>query len=82
MIDQLGIALTGVVAVSLSQSESTKARRWACVFGLLGQPFWFWTAWQSGLWGVFAVSVLYALAWARGFWTHWLAPRRHRGWRF
>ncbi|CAM3954699.1 Nicotinamide riboside transporter PnuC [Paracidovorax anthurii] len=73
--DQIAIALFGALAVWLSQARAARWRRWACVFGLLGQPFWFWASWRTGQWGVFAVSGLYALAWLRGVWVHWLAPR-------
>lgn len=75
-IDQIAIALFGAFAAWLSQSTSEVARRWACIFGMLGQPFWFWASWQAQQWGIFAVSVLYAFAWMRGLWGHWLAPRR------
>ncbi|WP_157040555.1 hypothetical protein [Polaromonas naphthalenivorans] len=30
---------------------------------------------QAEQWGIFAVSVLYAVAWMRGLWLHWLAPQ-------
>jgi hypothetical protein len=72
VIEQIGIALTGVVAVAFAQSDKPTLRRWAPVFGLLGQPFWFWAAMRAEQWGVFAVSVLYALAWARGFYAFWI----------
>jgi hypothetical protein len=42
------------------------------VFGLIGQPFWFWAAIAAEQWGVLAVSVLYAIAWARGFYAFWI----------
>ncbi|MDB5845709.1 MAG: hypothetical protein JWP79_3019, partial [Polaromonas sp.] len=39
-IDQIGIALFGALAVWLSQERRESYRRWACIFGMLGQPFW------------------------------------------
>jgi hypothetical protein len=44
MIAQLGIAIFGVLAVWLAQDENIARRRWAPVFGLIGQPFWI--GWQ------------------------------------
>ena len=73
MIEQIGIALFGVTAVFLSQSEDIKFRRWACVFGLAGQPFWFYMSFTAGQWGVFALCFLYSFSWAKGFRTHWMA---------
>ena len=40
-LDQIGIAFSGVLAVWLTQDKRERWRRWACIFGLLGQPFWF-----------------------------------------
>lgn len=46
---------------------------------MLGQPFWFYAAWKADQWGIFVVCVLYAIAWMRGLWVHWLSPRRVTG---
>jgi hypothetical protein len=73
MIEQLGIVATGVVAVWLTQDPRETWRRWACLFGLAGQPFWIWAAAKSGQWGILAISLLYTWAWARGVWVNWLA---------
>jgi hypothetical protein len=33
---------------------------------MLGQPFWSYASRKAEQWGIFAVSVLYALAWMKG----------------
>ena len=66
MISQLGIAIFGVLAVWLAQDEHIARRRWAPVFGLVGQPFWIWAALESQQWGVMALCAIYTVAWARG----------------
>ena len=76
VLDQLGILVTGVIAVWLTQHKRESWRRWACIFGLLAQPFWFYAAWKAEQWGILAISTLYTYAWARGIWTHWLASER------
>ncbi|UBB15475.1 hypothetical protein [Comamonas odontotermitis] len=73
MIAQLFIALFGVTAVALSQSTLASRRRWASVFGLVGQPLWFYAAWQSEQWGIFALCFLYTLSWGNGFYSNWIA---------
>lgn len=78
MIDQIGIALCGVTAVGLSQSKSERMRRWACIFGLISQPFWFWSAWHAQQWGVFFVCFLYAAMWLLGLWNNWIKPWQAR----
>jgi len=73
-LDQIGITLSGVIAVWLTQDKRATWRRWACIFGMLAQPFWFYAAWSAEQWGIFAMCTLYAYAWARGLWTDWLSP--------
>lgn len=76
MIGQIGIALFGVTAIWLSQSKEEGRRKYACLFGLAGQPFWFWAAWSAEQWGIFALCVLYTASWAKGFKLHWLDHAR------
>lgn len=72
MIEQIGIAIFGVTAVFLSQDARESRRRWACVFGLAGQPCWAYATWQADQWGIFALTVVYTYSWARGFRTYWM----------
>jgi hypothetical protein len=76
---QTAIALLGPSAIWLSQSRNQQSQRWACILGLISQPFWFFATWQSGQWGVFVVVVACAMAWLQGLWIHWIAPRRDHG---
>ncbi|CAN7372714.1 hypothetical protein LJR074_002220 [Acidovorax sp. LjRoot74] len=78
-IVQTAIALLGPTAIWLSQSRSVRFQRWACIVGLASQPFWFWAVWDSGQWGVAVVAVVCALAWLKGLWVHWIAPRPPAG---
>jgi hypothetical protein len=73
-MDQIAIMLTGVTAVFLSQSKSERLRKYACIFGLIGQPFWFYATWQAEQYGIFALCFLYTFSWARGAWNFWLLP--------
>jgi hypothetical protein len=77
--DQIAIALLGALAAWLSQARGESSRKWAPVFGMLGQPFWFYASWHAEQWGIFAVSIIYAGAWARGLWVYWISPRREHG---
>lgn len=76
MIEQFGIMVCGLTAVFLSQDSRPNWRRWACIFGLCGQPFWFYATWKAQQWGIFGLSFLYAYSWARGIWTFWILPSR------
>lgn len=72
MIEQILILFTGVPAIYLSQSGDHQQRRYACLFGLAGQPFWLMSAWKAEQWGILFLSVLYALSWGRGLYVNWI----------
>lgn len=72
MVVQILIALLGITAVWLSQDARPQRRRYACIFGLIGQPLWFYTTWQAGQWGIFVLSIAYTLAWIKGIRVYWL----------
>lgn len=69
---QIGIAIFGVAAIRLSQDHRDSVRRWACICGLLAQPFWFYATWTAGQWGIFALCFLYTWAWFKGLRTYWI----------
>lgn len=71
MIAQSIIVTCGVASVWLSQSPEVRSRRWAPIIGLAAQPFWMWETWVAGQWGIFALSFVYAIGWARGIRTYW-----------
>lgn len=72
--DQIMIMLFGATAVWLSQDRRASWRRWACVLGMMAQPFWFIAAWKAAQWGILAINCIYTYAWARGIWTNWIRP--------
>lgn len=71
-LDQFALGLLGVTAIFLSQSQHAQRRRFACLFGLASQPFWFYATWKAEQWGIMGLSVLYTLSWARGFYYGWV----------
>jgi hypothetical protein len=74
MIEQVAIALTGVTAIFLTQSRSERVRKYACLFGMVGQPFWMFSAATAEQWGILLLTFFYTFAWAKGVWTHWIRP--------
>ena len=74
-MEQLAIAFTGAFAVYLSQDKSPKARKFACIFGLIGQPFWFYTTYTNEQWGIFALCFFYTYSWLKGFKNNWLTTK-------
>jgi len=72
MLEQVGLAFTGATAIWLSQSDNPNHRKHACLFGMAGQPFWFYTTYINEQWGIFMLSFIYAWSWYRGFKLYWM----------
>lgn len=71
-MEQIGIAFTGCIAIWLTNDNKASKRKWASVFGLIGQPFWFYAAITAEQWGILALTFLYTASWAKGFYNNWI----------
>ncbi len=72
-IDQVAIAICGVLAAWLNQDVRGAVRRWAAVLGLIAQPFWLYSAIVAHQWGVLIVCIGYTAAYVRGVRIGWSA---------
>lgn len=64
LLNQIGILVTGPLAIWLTHDTRATWRKWACVFGLPGQPFWLVSTYDA--------DVLFTGAWLRGFHHAWV----------
>ena len=71
-LSQFVIFVFGVSAIFISQSSDKSLVKWSCIAGLIAQPFWFYSSYISGQWGIFSMSFFYTFAWAKGIKTYWL----------
>lgn len=71
-MEQIAIAITGVIAIWLANDHRDHWRRYACLFGLAGQPVWFYSAWSAGQWGILVLTIFYTWAWFKGFRNQWM----------
>lgn len=72
MIEQTIIALCGMASIWLANDPRESCRRWACLIGLIAQPFWVHATVVAEQWGILALSFVYAAAWGRGVRHHWM----------
>jgi len=75
MIEQGVIAFTGTVSIFLTQSKTQEKRKYACLVGLAGQPFWMYATYSTAQWGMFALTILYTLAWTQGIYNNWIKTK-------
>jgi hypothetical protein len=71
-MEQIAIGFTGVVAIWLSQQSKEEWKKYACIFGMIGQPFWFYSAYKAQQWGIFILCFFYAYSWIMGFYNNWI----------
>lgn len=71
-MEQIMIALTGVTAIWLTQQSNEAWKKYACLFGLVGQPFWFYSAYVAEQWGIFILCIFYTYSWYLGLKNNWL----------
>jgi hypothetical protein len=76
VIEQAFIALTELIAIWLLQSKTSQYRKWASIFGLLGQPFWFYASYQASQWGAFTLCFFFTLAWLKSLNDYWLVKKQ------
>ena len=67
------ILSTGAV---LLLNLNNKYSRYGVFFGLIAQPFWFLSSYNSGSWGVFAVTFIYTFAYIMGVYNFWMRVQR------
>lgn len=71
MIVQIFIAVTELIAIWLLQDQRKSHRKFAPVFGILGQPFWFYSSYQADQWGAFILCFFFTAAWIKGLKDYW-----------
>lgn len=66
------ILLTCMTSIALVNDPRRGVSKWGCVFGLISEPFWFYTCAYHEQWGLFAAAFIYTVSWARGFYFQWI----------
>ena len=65
-IVQFAILVFSAGAISCLTSANKKIRLWGSIFGLLGQPLWFYTSYMAGQWAVLILAIWYTRAYIKG----------------
>ena len=70
-INQTLIAIFGLTAGILLAFKI----KWAYVFGILSQPFWFRFSLKEKRYGIFILNIFYSITWIIGFFN-WFFPKK------
>lgn len=68
---QLFIAIFGLSSLWMALGDDPRARRWAPVVGLCGQPFWLAFAIETKGWGLGVLVAAYTVVYLRGVVVQW-----------
>lgn len=71
MLVQFALAFFGLAALFMAMGHNPRARRWAPIVGLCGQPAWIAFAIGAEAWGLLALAIAYSAVYARGAWVQW-----------
>jgi hypothetical protein len=74
-VEQFAIAITGGVAIWLTQQGNSNIKKYACLFGMVGQPFWIYSAYNADQLGILALSIFYTYSWWVGIKNNWIIPK-------
>lgn len=74
-ISQGVITCTGFLSMYLMASQDPKTRFYAGCIGMLGEPFWFFTAYVNGQFGVILLVAVYGVNWFRLIVSNYKAVR-------
>lgn len=55
--------------ISIWAFAGIKYKRLGFIFGLISQPFWFWSSFQTQQWGIFIVSIWFTINHIRGLYN-------------
>lgn len=53
-------------------SRKEEWKKWGYIFGLCGQPFWFYSAWTNEQWGIILLTLFYTYSWTQGIYNYWI----------
>lgn len=72
-MNQIFIFIFGISSIFLiGRVESW--RKWGYLFGLLGQPFWYYESISNEQWGIMILSFFYTFSWSQGIYNYIIKP--------
>lgn len=74
-ISQIMLFISGASSIwFLSRTEEWK--RWGFIIGILGQPFWLYSAIHNKQIGIVVLTLFYTYSFAQGIYFYWIKPKK------
>lgn len=75
IVSQVAIVVFGVLAILLLNLK----KRSGVIFGLISQPFWYYSAYYTKNWGIFILSFAYTASYCVGYYTQFVKVKKEEG---
>lgn len=72
LINQIILAVADILPDILSQSKKYNIRRFDCIVGLLGEPFWFYYGFKTEQWAFCLLGTIFFFICLYGFYHKWI----------
>lgn len=66
IIEQSIILICSGISIFMFASQKSKVRFIGFIIAICGQPFWWFTSWRHGQWGILILSVWFTINHIRG----------------
>lgn len=70
-MDQVIIVITGMLSIWLTQQHRESWKRYACIIGIIGQPFFLYATYTASQWGMLILTMFYTYSWGLGIYNNW-----------
>ena len=70
ILTEIMLFVCGAVSIFLLNLNN-RYSKYGVIIGLIGQPFWYISAYNSQSWGIFSVSILYSISFIVGIYNFW-----------
>jgi hypothetical protein len=76
LLSQSIAVITGCWSMWLvnQKHEEHPNKRWACILGLISEPFWLYTLIFHGQWIAIIIKLFYTYSWSLGIYNFWIKP--------
>ena len=75
-VSQAIITCTGFLSLYLMASQDPRTRFYAGCVGMFREPFWFFTAWVNGQYGIMLLVFVYGVNWGRLMYSNYKVTER------
>lgn len=71
-MDQIIIPILSLSSIYITQQKNESIKKYACLLGMMSQPFWFYSFYHAQQWGSFVTAIGFTFVWGLGIYNYWI----------